>query len=353
MIRFTWLQFRMQVTVALAALFAFAAVLAVTGPHLASLYASAITGCHGGTCANAANTFLSRLTATSPYPTVYVLGIGLILAAPAITGVFWGAPLIARELETRTLALAWTQSITRTRWLVVKLALTCLAAMAVTEALSLMQAWWADPIGKAIGLGGPYPAGSVFGQGRLGSFIFTTSGITPLGYAAFGFALGTAAGALIRRAVPAMAVTLAIFAAVQIAVPLWVRPHFMPPGRTVVSGPSFFESAGVSVGSLTATAVPGQPEAWILASGAITAEGRPVSRIPATCLSPSAAKGGSPDLGGCLASQGIREAITYQPASRYWPFQWIETGIFLALALALAGVCCWRLGRRGVASTGA
>jgi len=42
----------------------------------------------------------------------------------------------------------------------------------------------------------------------------------------------------------------------------------------------------------------------------------------------------------------IREAITYQPASHYWPFQWIETGIFLALAFALAGVCFWRLGRR-------
>ena len=64
----------------------------LTGPHLASLYASAITGCHGGACANAANTFLSRLTTTSPYPTVYVLGIGLILATPAILGIFWGCP---------------------------------------------------------------------------------------------------------------------------------------------------------------------------------------------------------------------------------------------------------------------
>jgi ABC-type transport system involved in multi-copper enzyme maturation permease subunit len=344
MIRFTWLQFRMQATVALAALFALAVILVLTGPHLASLYASTITGCHGSTCANAANTFLSRLTTTSPYPTVYMLGIGLILAAPAIIGIFWGAPLIARELETRTIALAWTQSITRTRWLMVKLALTGLAAMAVTEALSLMQAWWADPISKAIGIGGPYPVGSVFDQGRLGSFIFPTSGITPLGYAAFGFALGTATGALIRRTVPAMAITLAIIAAVQIAVPLWVRPHLLPPDQTVVSGPSFFEAASMSVGTLTANTVPGQPEAWIISSGAINPAGQPVSTIPAACLPPSPTKAPSP--GTCMASRGIREAITYQPASRYWPFQWIETGIFLALALALAGACLWRLGRR-------
>jgi ABC-type transport system involved in multi-copper enzyme maturation permease subunit len=346
MIRFTWLQFRMQAGVALAALAAFAAVLMVTGLHLASLYAtSVITGCQGGSCANAANTFLSRLTATSPYPTVYELGIALILVAPAIIGIFWGAPLIAREFEAGTHRLAWTQSITRTRWLAVKLVLTGLAAMAVTEALTLMLAWWADPIAKAIGIGGPYPVGSVFGHVRLGSFIFATSGIAPLGYAAFGFALGTATGTLIRRAVPAMAITLAIFAAVQVAIPLWVRPHLIPPARTVVSGPSFFQAASMSVGTLTASTVPGQPEAWILSSGAINASGQPVTTVPAACLPPSPTKA-PPNLGACMASRGIREAITYQPASRYWPLQWIETGIFLALALALAGVCFWRLGRR-------
>jgi hypothetical protein len=144
-----------------------------------------------------------------------------------------------------------------------------------------------------------------------------------------------------------MAITLAIFAAVQVAMPLWGRPHLMPPERTVVSGPSFFENAGLSVGTLQATTVPGQPEAWILSSGAINAAGQPVSTIPAPCLGPpSAGKGASPNAGACMASRGIREAITYQPANRYWPFQWIETGIFLALTLALAGFCFWRLGRR-------
>jgi hypothetical protein len=347
MIRFTWLQFRVQAGVALAALCAFAVVLVVTGPHLASMYAaSGITGCHGGSCVNAASGFLSRVDATSPYTLVYALGIGLILAAPVITGIFWGAPLIAREFETGTYRLAWTQSITRTRWLVVKLALTCLAAMAVTEALSLVYTWWADPIGRAIGHGGT--TSSILFTGPFGLALFATHGIAPLGYAAFAFTLGTATGALIRRAVPAMAVTLIIFAAVQVAVPLWVRPHLLPADRTVVSGPSFFQAASMSVGTLTATTVPGQPEAWILASGPINAAGQPVTTVPAACMAPSPAngKGGPPNLGACMASRGIREAITYQPLSRYWPVQWIETGIFLALALTLAGCCFWRLCRR-------
>ncbi len=339
MIWLTWRQFRVQALTAAAALAAFTILLAATGPHLASLYgASAITGCHGFACQTAAITFLSQLQATSPYPIVYLLGIALILVAPAILGIFWGAPLIARELETRTSALAWTQSITRTRWLVVKLTLTGLAAMAVTEALSLIYAWWADPIGKAIDLGG---STSLFSGGRFSSLIFATHGITPLGYAAFAFTLGTATGALIRRTVPAMAVTLAIFAAAQLAMPLWVRPHLIPPDHTVAT----IESVDLDFGNLTATVVPGRPGAWILSSGAINAAGQPVSNLPAACQAAMAGlKPASPSQ--CLESRGFREAITYEPASRYWPLQLIETGIFLALALAMAGFCFWRLGRR-------
>ena len=144
------------------------------------------------------------------YTILYFLSVLVILIAPAIIGIFWGAPLIARELETGTFRLTWNQSITRTRWLTVKLALIGVAAMAVTEAFSLLQAWWAAPIGKAVGLGG---SASILARGRFGVFVFPTHGITPLGYAAFGFALGVTAGLLIRRAIPAMAVTLAIFAA--------------------------------------------------------------------------------------------------------------------------------------------
>ena len=342
MIWLTWRQFRVQALTAAAALAAFAILLAATGPHLASLYAaSTIPGCHGDTCATAVHAFLSRLTVTSPYPIVYLLAIALILAAPAIIGIFWGAPLVARELETRTFALAWNQSITRTRWLAVKLTLTGLAAMAVTGALSLMYAWWADPIGKAIGLGSPSDLAFPFAGGRFSSLTFATHGITPLGYAAFAFTLGTATGVLIRRTVPAMAVTLAIFAAAQLAMPLWVRPHLIPPDRTIAT----IDSARLDFGNLTATVVPGQPGAWILSSGAVNAAGQPVSTLPAPCQAAIAGlKPSSPSA--CLESRGFREAISYEPASHYWPLQRVETGIFLALALALAGFCFWRLGRR-------
>ena len=356
----TWRQFRAQAITAVAALTAFAILLAVTGPHITSLYAtSGITGCHGDTCAGLASKFLIDLTSVgggvpmlpdgaNAYVTVYFLSVLVILAAPAIIGIFWGAPLIARELETGTCRLAWNQSITRTRWLAVKLTLIGVAAMAVTEALSLLQAWWAAPIGKAVGLGG---SASLVSEGRFGYFVFPSHGITPLGYAAFGFALGVTAGLLIRRAIPAMAVTLAIFAAVQVATPLWIRPHLIPPSRAIATTEAaqanFFPTGGSAI-AVTATHVAGQPGAWITSSGAVNATGQPVT-APAACesvLPRVLGGGGSAKWDNCLASHGIRVAVSYQPVSHYWPLQLAETGLFLALALALAGLCFWQLGRR-------
>jgi len=359
MIWLTWRQFRAQAITAVVALALFAIVLAVTESHMASLYdASGLTGCHGGTCARLASQFLENLTSgrsvpllpdgSSLYVILYFLSVLVILVAPAILGIFWGAPLIARELETGTHRLAWNQSITRTRWLTVKLTLIGLAAMAVTEALSLIQAWWAAPIGKAVGLGG---SASILTEGRFGPFVFPTHGITPLGYAAFGFALGVTAGLLIRRAIPAMAVTLAIFAAVQLVMPLWVRPHLLPAGRAIATieaaQANAFPTGGSTI-AVTAGTVPGHPGAWIISSRAVNAAGQPVT-APAACESAVphvVGGGGSPGWNNCLASHGIRVAMSYQPASRYWPLQLTETGIFLVLAMALAGFCFWRLGRR-------
>ena len=366
MIWLTWRQFRAQAITAAAALAAFAIVLAINGSSLSSLYdSSGLATCHGGTCTGLASTFLQNLSggggglvilSATPYMILYFLGVLVILIAPAVTGVFWGAPLIARELEEGTFRLAWNQSVTRTRWLAVKLALIGAAAMAVTEAFSLIQAWWAAPIGKAVGLGG---ASSIFSETRFGWFVFPTHGITPLGYAAFGFALGVTVGLLVRRAIPAMAITLAVFAAVQFITPAAIRPNLFPTSQTTVSIAA--SGANVSVRAnpklvLNASVVPGQPGAWIISSGGVNAAGRPVGVIPASCEQlvaqtlgshrGTSTGPGSTALNNCVAGQGIRVAERYQPASHYWPLQLSETGMFLALALALAGFCFWRLNRR-------
>jgi len=176
MIRLSMLQLRVQAITAAVALIAFAVLLAATGPHLASLYAaSGIRGCQPASCGHLASNFLQQLYAAGTYWVLYLLGVVIILLAAAVFGLFWGAPLIARELETGTSALAWTQSVTRTRWLAVKLAVVGLAAIAVTEGLSLMQAWWAAPIGRAVGHGAS-SGGSIFSMNQFSTLVFGNVG---------------------------------------------------------------------------------------------------------------------------------------------------------------------------------
>jgi len=350
MIRLSMLQLRVQAITAAVALIAFAVLLAATGPHLASLYAaSGLRGCQHASCGQRANSFLQQVNSTAPYAALYPLSIILIALTPAVTGLFWGAPLLARELETGTFALAWSQSVTRARWLAVKLTVGGLAAMAVTGALSLLFAWWAAPLGRAAGLGG---SANSLAMNQFNLLAFVTHDITPLGYAAFAFTLGVTAGALIRRTVPAMAVTLAIFAALQIAMPLWIRPNLFPASHTTVaitSGTTLnlfrTDSPHTFTFTLATDGLAGQPGAWIRSSGAVGA-GHPVSTVVPSACSPAASSGGpGPALANCLTSRGIRIAVTYQPASRYWPLQWTETGIYLVLSLALAGYCFRRLSR--------
>jgi ABC-type transport system involved in multi-copper enzyme maturation permease subunit len=336
----TWRQFRAQAITAVAALAAFAIVLGATGPHLARMYAaSGITGCSAN-CGHLASDFLGLVTGIDTV--VYTLGIAAVILAPALIGIFWGAPLIAREIETGTFRLAWTQTITRARWLVSKLAVPGLAAMAVTEGLSLMYSWWAAPITEAARLtpGANFPVG----MGPFSLLAFDAHGIVPLGYAAFAFTLGVTTGTFVRRPLPAMAITLAVFAAVQVAMPLGIRPHLFSPVHSTVSVAQRFSGVQSVSGdkfALTPDYIFGQPGAWLLASHAVNAAGQPASVMPAACINPA-----SGDSLSCLASHGIEVAVTYQPTSRYWAFQWTETAIFLALALALAGLCFWRLSRR-------
>jgi hypothetical protein len=48
----------------------------------------------------------------------------------------------------------------------------------------------------------------------------------------------------------------------------------------------------------------------------------------------------------CIAlAKTFHQTLVYQPASRYWPFQWTELGVFAALALVLAAFSAWWIRR--------
>jgi hypothetical protein len=158
---------------------------------------------------------------------------------------------------------------------------------------------------------------------------------------------------LVRRTLPAMAITLAVFVAVQFAMPLLVRPHLAPPTRSTVqiTESNLEDFSFAPDGRIRVSAKAADPGAWVLSSHTVNASGHAIDSIPPSpSLSPSSgACAPRQGLSPCLAEVtrlGYRQQVTYQPSSRYWPFQWYETGIYTAVTLGLAGFCFWRIRRR-------
>jgi hypothetical protein len=272
MIWLTWRQFRAAAAMLFAALAALAALLAVTGPGLADDYATGIAACttQPGGCSDFAGLFFND------HQGPFLAVTAVVLLLPALIGLFWGAPLITRELEAGTHRLVWNQSITRTRWLAVKLALTGLAAMTAAGLGSLAVTWWSSPIDKAA---------HTFNFPKMSPLLFDTRGIVPIAYAAFAFALGVTVGMLVRRTLAAMAITLAVFVTVQFAMPLLVRPHLLPPIRSTIQITesnledfNFGHDRGLRVSAKAA-----DTGAWVLSSHTVDASGHTVDTSPCPC----------------------------------------------------------------------
>jgi ABC-type transport system involved in multi-copper enzyme maturation permease subunit len=339
MIWLTWRQFRAGAAMMAAALAVLAAILGLTGPGLADDYSTGIAACvtQSGGCSD----FVERFLRDNQIPHLAVTAVVLVL--PALIGVFWGAPLIARELDAGTHRLVWNQSITRTRWLAVKLGLTSLAAMTAAGLGSLAVTWWSSPIDK-----------TAIDFPRMAPLLFAARGIVPIGYAAFAFALGVTVGMLVRRTVPAMAITLAIFVAAQIAMPLLVRPHLLPPTHSTVElNESNIDGFGWGDDVVEVWSDAAPEGAWVLSSHSVDPSGHAVDHIsissPSGPCAPPPAMPDQEQVTECLAQiqrLGYQQEATYHASSRFWAFQWYETGIYTALALGLAGFCFWRIRRR-------
>lgn len=328
----TWLtfrQFRAQTIAAAAVVIALGIALALTGSGLSDLYdSSGLASCHGS-CTTSTTSFLTAMKADATYPALYFTGFGVLLLAPALIGAFWGAPMISREVEGRTLRLVWHQSVTPTRWATMKAALLGLASMAFAGVISLMLTWWAAPIDAA----GGFPVGGGSQLSRFSKVIFDARGIVPIGYAAMGFVLGVTVGVLVRRTVPAMAVTLVLVAAAQFIVPTWVRPDLATPVTVtspVLSAATLQQMRIGSEGNLT---VPiDLPGAWIVTNQTVLPNGHVFSLLDTPqCMDQALSQ-----TIDCIAKQDVRQIVTYQPANRFWEFQRIETAILLAASVALA-----------------
>jgi hypothetical protein len=192
MLWLTWRQHRAEALGGLLLLAALAALLLVTGLPMHAAYSDqGVAACvAGGGRAAGCDTLLEQFTRR------YV-GLGdqvtLLTVLPALAGVFVGAPLLGRELEHGTWRLAWAQGVTRTRWLVVKLALLTATVSVLAVGFTVLFTWWRGPLDGI--------------QGRFDGAAYNFEGAVPTASAVFAFALGTLAGTLARRTIPAMALT--------------------------------------------------------------------------------------------------------------------------------------------------
>jgi hypothetical protein len=250
---------------------------------------AAVIGCVFASGAAAALVIVAILETAEPTGSVHTMGHAfeaLLGGAPAVAGVFMGAPLLSADFDRGTHLLIWTQGMTRRRWAAANLSLLMGLSALAAAVMAVGAQIWIMHLPKN-------PYNSTWE-------IYDLQAPVVFSYVLFAVALGAATGAALRRTVPAMAATLGIFIAVRVAFVELVRPHLLPITRVVVGDANFV--------------VP--PGAGYVDTTFLDSHLRPLA----------------PDN---LVGPNTPISLVYQPAAHFWPMQWIEAGIFVALALAL------------------
>jgi hypothetical protein len=249
-------------------------------------------------------------------------GLGLTLTTvnllPALVGAFWGAPLLAREFERGTHRLAWGQGVTRRCWLTTKLAGLAAAALVGGAVQAAVMYWVID---QFLVTRSPNRF-----QDRT---LFSITGVVPPALWLFMLLAGITVGLLVRRTLPAMAVTLAVFGLTMVGLNA-ARAHYDSP------------TIATDDGAYTRTPV----EEWNLGPRIRLGDGSLAREAVGEALCrPTPQVEWDPYML-CLASHDMEPVTLHHPASRYWPFQWTEAAILLAGAAALAAFLLVRVSRR-------
>jgi hypothetical protein len=313
-----WRQYRVTAAIAGGLLVAFAVLVLITGLHMAAQWHADLAACaKTASCASLSSTLS---LGGGPAETMIFLTVILV---PLVLGLFWGAPTVAREQETGTIQFAWVQTVTRTRWLAARTGWLLLASAVFGAAVAGFSTWWYAPL-------------NALNQGQFQQGYFDIQGIVPIGYTLFAVALGICVGTLIGRTLPALAITGGVSLGLRLAFTYWMRAHYMAAVTTVYSVTRNFTPPGAFWQLAAGTVLPGGQ----LNSGMSLGPGHIMQRmntpnLPATC---QALSGQINVTLACLAHDGYKSFVTYQPGYRFWPFQFIETGIFVALAAVLVAV---------------
>jgi hypothetical protein len=311
-----WRQQRTETLIAAGILVLLSALLIPTGLDMASVYhhdgLSACLGAHPSSlCKQTVQAFGERFRHLGGLLAWFTLVPGLI-------GVLLAAPFVL-DLENGTYRLAWTQSITRRRWITTKLGITIAIAILAVLALTLLMIWWHGPLDRL--------------NGRMDNSVYDSEGSVPLGYTLLALGLALAVGAVWRRTVPALVVAFIGYFASRIFVDTWLRQRLVSPlTATWSAGPSGRGAAPAST-----------KNAWVLIEGPSDKLGHLFSSSPrpTACLQQlgNQAKAVAPTCPGPHLAAYMH--AVYQPASRFWLLQGIETSLFAGAGIVLILFAAW------------
>jgi hypothetical protein len=166
--------------------------------------------------------------------------------------------------------------------------------------------------------------------------VFDLTGVDFAAWTLTAFAISVFAGALIRRTIPAIVAAMATWSGLLVLVAFWLRSHY--------------EAALTGVGLTTPASGNGQGVPWLLSQWWIQPGGTRASRSEIAALSSQLRQaGGLPTplaVQQWFAEQGYLKYFTYQPADRFWHFQYIEGGWLLALSVLLGAATFWLIRHR-------
>lgn len=313
MIWLSWRQQRIESLIILALLAVLAVAFVPAGMHAADLFTRENLGVCAGrwdtteVCYLAIGDFANRAGFVRS-----ILEGGWLNLIPGLIGAALAAPLLL-DLDNGTTRLAWTQSVTRRRWIATRLGVAVGTALVAGAAFGLLFTWYQRPFDRI--------------WGRWDEFGF--EGIVPLAYVLFALGLALAIGVLLRRSAAALVVAFGAYVAARLFVQSWLRQRFVTPLAATWRDPH---------------QGPNLSNAWVLREGPSTRAGHLLAGSP-RILHQCASGGQTKSINqSCLArlGYGFNHAV-YQPASRFWEFQAIEFALFGGLAALLIAFAAWRV----------
>jgi hypothetical protein len=239
---------------------------------------------------------------------------------PLFIGLVLGTPMVATELENKTNRLAWSQGVTRTRWLVRTWLTLAIPTVVVMSLFALIVEWWATHVVTSISSGG----------GLIQPAQMLISGVAPIALALLFLTLGMFIGIAVRRFLSPYA-TSVVGCFVVLGVMQFVLPSLAP--KVVVPTHPF----GVTHLPKLLSSRP-----WFIKSVYRLAPGSHSGKHEQSVNAVLQYCKGIPT---CFETHGLQIVNLYQPASHYWVLQWREAGIYVAATAALLSLSIWSIRR--------